>query len=164
MGSWNFGKHSWISSKYSYTSIIGYWDLNYVRIVLLRQSCNEILEEYKMFYMISGLKKKVPYICLVFDQSYLCKQYRPRSDTTGCGIWSGSALFATHPTVFRDNFWVVIVQALVWWWDIGPIKASGKALFSTKKYRNFSYFSTKTYVMVLIALLMNTHNISFHGE
>ena len=30
----------------------------------------------------------------------LCKQCRPRSDATFCGIWSGSALFAIHSTVF----------------------------------------------------------------
>ena len=38
--------------------------------------------------------------------------------------------------------------------------ALDKALFSTKKYLYFYYFLAKTYVVVL-ALLMSTHNICF---
>ena len=38
------------------------------------------------------------YLSKVFRQTGLSKQCRPRWDAAECGIWSGSALFATHPT------------------------------------------------------------------
>ena len=42
-------------------------------------------------------------ICILFTLSIrkpcLSKQYRPRSDVTERGVWSGSARFATHPAI-----------------------------------------------------------------
>ena len=39
------------------------------------------------------------YLFYVLWQTGLSKQCRPRSDAKECGIWSGSILFTTHPTV-----------------------------------------------------------------
>ena len=38
----------------------------------------------------------------VFKQTGTIKQYRPRSDTTESGVWSGYTLFATYPA-FLDT-------------------------------------------------------------
>ena len=48
------------------------------------------------------------YLPKVFRQTSLSKQYRPRSDATECGIWSGPALFATHPTIGRSSSKMVL--------------------------------------------------------
>ena len=37
----------------------------------------------------------------VLGKTGLSKQWKPRSNKTACGIWSGSTMFATHPSVFR---------------------------------------------------------------
>ena len=42
-------------------------------------------------------------ICIFLEKNGLtiCKQWRPWSDATFCGVWSGPALFASYP--FRDS-------------------------------------------------------------
>ena len=44
---------------------------------------------------------KFPYFLYVFGQTGLSKQCWPRSDAAERGVWSGSTLFATHPTILH---------------------------------------------------------------
>ena len=49
----------------------------------------------------------LPQLLYVFGQTGLSKQCRPRSDATERGVWSGSALFATHPAILHSFTQVV---------------------------------------------------------
>ena len=51
----------------------------------------------KILILILGMLVYVIYIFLEENGWSICKQWRPRSDATFCGIWSGSALFANYP-------------------------------------------------------------------
>ena len=44
---------------------------------------------------------QLPYLFFTIRQTTLSKQWRTRLDSTECGIWSGSTLFATHPTILH---------------------------------------------------------------
>ena len=43
---------------------------------------------------------KLLYLPYVLGLAGLCKQCRPRPDTTERGVWSGSTQFVTHPDFF----------------------------------------------------------------
>ena len=70
-----------------------------VRSILDRICCRMIsrkwgVREWRRFDLI-----KLPYLLTYSDR--LGKQFRPRSDAAKHGIWSGSTLFATHPTILH---------------------------------------------------------------
>ena len=57
----------------------------------------------------------LPYSLYILRQTGLSKQCRLRSDATKCAVWSGSTLFATHPTIlhtFSDSIMDLLKRSI----------------------------------------------------
>ena len=71
---------------------------------ILGQPCEHLHICTAMFHGNSSTECTIITLSIRTDT---CKQCRPRSDAAESGIWSGSTLFATHPTLLQAHQQVV---------------------------------------------------------
>ena len=62
-----------------------------------KPGCSESVRFDQITVLFDQITVKLLYLLYVFRQTCLRKQCRSRSDAAVRGVWSGSALFATHP-------------------------------------------------------------------